>query len=162
VLLALLWWALVGDDPGSWYFGVPAIAVAVAVGLALSSKEIHHPVSPLGALRFIPFFLRDSLSGGVDVALRALRPNMPLVPDLLEYDLRVPEGAPRILVENTLSLLPGTLTADVRGRRLYVHTLVEASYVLDELRELEERVADVFGLELEPATDARDGAGDGS
>ncbi|MDQ3315904.1 MAG: Na+/H+ antiporter subunit E [Actinomycetota bacterium] len=93
-LLALLWWALNGDNAGSWWVGAPAIAAAALVGVALSPRAGPSPTL-LGTLRFVPFFLRQSLVGGADVALRALRPSLPLAPDFLEYRLRLPMGPPR-------------------------------------------------------------------
>ena len=145
-LLALLWWALNGDNAGSWWVGAPAIAAA-----ALSPRAGPSPTL-LGTLRFVPFFLRQSLVGGADVALRALRPSLPLAPDFLEYRLRLPMGPPSAVMAATVSLLPGTLTAEIREGTLRVHTLTEGQAVERDLRELEFRVAGLFGLGTEPAT----------
>lgn len=150
LLLAPLWWALVGDDRGSWWFGAPAILAAALVGVALSPGGGHRPTL-VGTLRFVPFFLRQSLVGGADVALRALRPSLPLAPDFLEYPLRLPQGPPSDVMAATVSLLPGTLTADVEEGRLRVHTLTEGGSVTGDLQDLEARVAGLFGLAARPA-----------
>ncbi|HSL00792.1 MAG TPA: Na+/H+ antiporter subunit E [Rubrobacteraceae bacterium] len=147
-LLALLWWALVGGDAGSWLVGAPAIVGATAASLLLSPGGWRW--TPGGVLRFVPFFVYQSLVGGLDVALRALDPRLPLQPTLLDYKLRLPESPARVFMADTISLLPGTLSAVLEGRDLRVHTLTQGPEVLDNLRELERRVAALFGLELLP------------
>lgn len=150
ILLALLWWALTGGNVGSWWVGAPAIAAAALVGVALSPGAGPRPTL-LGILRFVPFFLRQSLVGGTDVALRALRPNLPLAPAFLDYRLTLPGGPAAAVMAATVSLLPGTLTAELGENNLRVHTLTEGRAVERDLRELELRVAGLFGLDMEPA-----------
>ncbi len=144
-LLALLWWVLTGGDAGSWLIGAPVIVGATVASLALLPAGGWR-WSPAGVLRFVPFFLWQSLVGSVDVALRALRPGLPLHPTLLDYELRLPEKPARVFMANTISLLPGTLSAELEGRRLRVHTLTQGPEVLENLRKLELRVSALFGL----------------
>ncbi len=147
VPLVLVWWVLSSGDAGSWLIGAPVITGAVIVNLALLPARGWR-WTPGGVVRFVPFFLRQSLSGGVDVALRALRPSRPLHPTLLDYTLRLPENPARVFMVSVISLLPGTLSAELEGRHLRVHTLIQGPAVLENLRELEIRVAALFGLEL--------------
>lgn len=149
VLLALLWWVLNGDDVGSWWFGAPAVAAAALFDFALSPGDGPRPTLA-GTARFVPYFLRQSLIGGADVALRALRPSLPLAPGMLEYPHRLPAGPPSAVMAATVSLLPGTLTADMGEGYLRVHTLTEGQDAAGDLRELEARVAGLFGLGTAP------------
>ena len=55
----------------------------------------------------------DILKGGVYVAWRAFDPRMPITPELIEYPLRLPPGLPRVILVNMVSLLPGTLSAEL-------------------------------------------------
>lgn len=140
---ALLWVVLTGGTPGSWLAGGLAVVIAALVSLAL------RPPRPwrgrlLGLLRFLPFFFRQSLLGGIDVAQRALAPGIRLNPVLLEYPLALRPGTSRIFLLNTVSLLPGTLSADLRGDQLIVHGLDGGLPLARDLRRLEARVADLF------------------
>jgi multicomponent Na+:H+ antiporter subunit E len=143
-LLAALWWLLTGPDPQSWVVGGPAIAAALAVRRRLKPFAASY-VSPTGAARFLAFFFRASIAGGVDVVRRAFDPRMPLDPGLTETALRLEEPAGRILAAGAVSLLPGTLTADMDEHRLTVHALDLRLPVRRQLEELEARVA---GLNL--------------
>ncbi len=101
-----------------------------------------------GLLRFIPFFFTRSLMGGTDVAWRAFHPDLPIDPDLIAYPLRLPPGLPQVFMANTVSLLPGTLSAELGQSVLQVHVLDRRRDFVAELEAVEENVARVFGVSL--------------
>jgi len=148
VLFALLWWMLTEGAADSWLVGAPVVVLAaLASGVLLPGTSWSLP----GLLRFIPFFLWHSLRGGVDVAGRALHPRLPISPDLLKHQWRLPTGLPRVFMANTVSLLPGTLSAELGDEFLLVHVIDQTSAFETELTVIEARVARIFGLNL--ATD---------
>ena len=65
---------------------------------------------------------------------------------LLELKLALPAGVPRILMLNTLGLMPGTLGVRLDGDRLKVHVLDERLPVAAEARALEAHIARLFGV----------------
>ena len=151
--LALLWVVLTDGAGASWIVGVPAIAAATAIGLLQPGARWR--LSPLGALRFAAFFLRESVKGGVDVAGRVLRPRMRIAPALLDYPVRLPsQGPSRLFFAFCVSLLPGTLVADIGEHTMLVHALDGSTPVGDELARLEHAVAGLFALDLGPAVGA--------
>ncbi len=103
-----------------------------------------------GAVRFIPWFLVQSVRGGVDVARRALSPSLPLAPGFVTYPVRLGAGPARTFFVNCISLLPGTFSAELReeGAAIRVHVLAEADAVPARLREVEGQVARLFGETL--------------
>jgi multicomponent Na+:H+ antiporter subunit E len=145
LLFAALWWVLAGG--AAWGFGAPVIAAAVGVSLALQPVR-RVRLRPWGMLRFAGYFLTQSPRAGLDVARRAFAPGLPLAPALLDFRLRLPEGPARTLLVNTMSLLPGTLSAGIEGNRLRLHVLDTQLPVEQELREVEARIAAMFGVDL--------------
>lgn len=147
--MALLWVVLVqGDIVGSWAVGLPTVALAVVASYRLTPRPGGR-VRLWGLLRFVPYFVQKSLVGAVDVALRALKPSMPLRPGLIRYELRMrPEVVATIFFVGVISLLPGTLCASLEGRVIEVHVVDRTTDVDAQLAELEERVARVFGESL--------------
>jgi multicomponent Na+:H+ antiporter subunit E len=147
LLFTALWWVLAEGEAKGW-----AVAAASVGGATLASLILLPPGSRrlrVAALaRFVPFFLRESVRGGIDVARRALHPRLPLSPGFIEYRLRLPAGPARVLFATTISLLPGTVSAQLGETHLRVHLLDRSRPVQARLRELEERVASVFGIEL--------------
>ncbi|MBZ0165694.1 MAG: Na+/H+ antiporter subunit E [Candidatus Omnitrophica bacterium] len=144
ILLIILWWLLAGDDPASWYIGVPAIILGVAVKRLLPDVPAAG-WQPVQLLPFTLYFLQQSVLSGWDVIKRTFNPRLPLAPGLLTYTPRVAGAFARVFFANAISLLPGTLSADFDGPDLIVHVLDENSANTDSLRTLEGRVAALFG-----------------
>ncbi|MEQ8263178.1 Na+/H+ antiporter subunit E [Pseudohaliea sp.] len=141
VLYALLWGVLAGFEPGSWSLGVPAVLLATWLSLRL--------LPPVGfrllpVLSFLGYFAWHSLLGAVDVARRALAPRLRLAPALVPFDTALPPGLPRVLLLNSISLTPGTLSADIRDDTVWVHVLDKAGGHEAALAGLEARLARVF------------------
>ncbi|RJX31219.1 MAG: cation transporter [Desulfurivibrio sp.] len=147
VLYAVLWSVLAGLDGRSWIIGLPAVSAAACCSLFFAPQRLC-PLSPLGLLRFIPFFLNLSFWGGCDVMRRALSPVMPLNPGLVRYQVSLPEAPQQVLLLNCISLLPGTISADFSGQCLTIHTIDRDMPVWSTVHLLERRVAAVFGLRL--------------
>ncbi len=145
-ILALLWIVLTGGDRSSWVVGAPVVLLATACSQLVSGR-LRHRWRPAGLLRFLPFFLWRSFCASLDVARRALHPNVLLDPAFMDFHMDLPSGAPRLFMANVVSLLPGTLSAELSGDRLRVHVLDAGSGALEELQDLETRVARVFGLQ---------------
>lgn len=147
LILALMWWALTGGQWGAWWFVLPVLMVATLAPLGLPTPAATWRLSLAGGLQFIPFFLKNSFLGGLDVARRAIAPRLDVQPGLYQHELEVPTESARIFLSHVVSLLPGTLSAELNGTTLTVHALAgsEADVVRD-LREVERVVNRLFGL----------------
>ena len=142
-ILAFVWWVLTNGAADSWLVGVPAIAAAVAIDLYLFRSR-NNRLSLGGSIAFVIFFLKSSISSGLDVTRRTYHPRLPMAPDLIDYPLKLTSPAARRLFVCTISLLPGTLSAGFDGHNLVIHALDVGRPVTKELAIIESRVAAVF------------------
>jgi len=143
LLFSLIWWILSEGTIASWLIGVPAVLLAVVVSIALLPPV---RMAWFQLLKFVPFFLYRSLLGGVDVARRVFQPNMHIDPDLISYPLQLPPGLPQVFMANTISLLPGTLSATLKSNVLTVHVLDTQTGFLAEIQAVEQHVTQIFNL----------------
>jgi multicomponent Na+:H+ antiporter subunit E len=60
----------------------------------------------------------------------------------------LPPGLPQVFMANTVSMLPGTLSAELDEKFLRVHVLDLTGAFASELAVIEVRVARLFGLNL--------------
>jgi len=147
-VLCLLWFTLAGhEDLSSWIVGVPTVIAATWVHTRLSPRDGVR-LSLIGGTRLIPFFLRESLMGGIDVARRVVGPRLNVAPGFLDYRLGLTQPSARVFFIDLVSLLPGTLSADVRGETLRIHALDHGVDPVPDLVRLEERVAALYGETL--------------
>jgi multicomponent Na+:H+ antiporter subunit E len=158
VFFGVGWWMLQTPREPAWVAGGVGVATGLVLHLALGGRSGAR-ISPRGLAAFVPFFLLQSFRGGIDVARRAFSPSLPLSPAFLHYPIRLQEETARVLFINTISLLPGTFSADLQGRALTVHLLSADQEAHSRLAGLEERVARIFSLTL-PAPAGEDDGGD--
>lgn len=152
--ITLLWLGITGGEGDSWVLGVPTIVLALVLFNRLSQNSGQPQTLRLQALPgFASWFLWHSLRGGADVARRALTPRLPLRPGFVRYRLSLPPGAARVFLINCLSLLPGTLSADLEGDELLLHALDLDQDISGETSRAERQVSALFNMEAGPAHD---------
>jgi multicomponent Na+:H+ antiporter subunit E len=103
-----------------------------------------------GFIVFGLLFLKLSLTSGIDVVWRTYHPRLPLNPAMVAYPLRLTSAAARNLFVCTVSLLPGTLSAEFGKDNLVVHVLDVDRPFRQELKLIEDRVAAVFRYPGQP------------
>jgi multicomponent Na+:H+ antiporter subunit E len=143
IIFAFTWWVLTKGAIDSWPIGIPAILAAIYLDYRFfRPRAVRWSVR--GFIVFVFFFIKSSISSGIDVVRRAYHPRLPLNPAMIEYSLRLTSSAARSLFACTVSLLPGTLSVGIDERRLIVHVLDAGRPVKQELNIIEDRVAAVF------------------
>jgi len=139
----LTWWVLTGGATDSWIIGVPAILSALTIDFRFfRSPGIRWSWGAL--LSFAFFFLKSSITSGLDVIQRIYHPRLPLMPAMIVYPLQLESSAAHILFICTVSLLPGTLSTAIERHTLIIHALDVGRPVEHELNIIENRVAAVF------------------
>jgi multicomponent Na+:H+ antiporter subunit E len=127
------WIVLAGPDPRDLPAGVLASGFAVWISLRLmppSSEQL----SLLRLARFIVHFLYQAVTAGIDVALRALSPQLRLQPGFVLYRSQLPPGGKRDAFCTETSLSPGTLPAgETDDGHLLIHCLDVSQPTADRL-----------------------------
>jgi multicomponent Na+:H+ antiporter subunit E len=121
----LVWLLLVGTLDGTEMLAGAVVAVIVtlvsAPHLALLDGIRLRPALPWYVLRFAATFLMALLRANVDMARRVLSPSLPVHPALVEVLTELCSPLGRLLLANSITLTPGTLSVDVNDDRLIVH-----------------------------------------
>ena len=144
VLLGAIWALLSGGGASSWIIGAPAVFVGAWAGRSLGAFD-GNAWSVGGGIRYLPFFLVESVRGGIDVTRRVLASEPRVAPGLQDYRMSLRSPHARLLFVNSVSLLPGTLAVDLRNDMLVVHALDTSTKIDEELRRLERVVGRVYG-----------------
>ena len=126
------------------------VGIAAVIGATWVSLRFLPPIGPryrLAAIAsLVTNFFRQSVVSGMDVAWRALSPNVRLQPGLVACPLRLPAGDKRSAFCALSSLMPGTLPTgtDEQGA-LLVHCLDTSQPVAANLRAEEQLFIRAFG-----------------
>jgi multicomponent Na+:H+ antiporter subunit E len=156
--LVVMWVLLWGDvnlaNVGS--------GVVLAVGLVVvfppgATNDDPMIIRPLATASFLVWFLWALIATNVSVAREVLLPSgrSQIRTAVVATPLRTRSGRLATIIANAITLTPGTLTVDARGRPavLYVHVLsfTDVASVIEEVADLERRVVRAFGTAEEVA-----------
>ena len=78
-------------------------------------------LAPVYILIYLGNFFVALLRANLDLAARVLAPSLPINPALVEINTRLKSPLGKLLLANTITLTPGTLTVDVVDDQLLVH-----------------------------------------
>lgn len=146
-VLAAVWCILTEGNIGNWGVGV------VSAALALAASFVVLPLgaiwfSPRGLILFLIYFMSQSFSAGVRVALLAIQPRLDIHPGIQTVVLRLPDGVGRVILINAMNLLPGTLVLSLNANNLQLHVLNMRGSIEGEIRTAEAHIAKMLGLSL--------------
>ena len=67
------------------------------------------------------------LTASLHVAAVVLNPKMPIDPALIRFKTKFPNTSARVILGNSITLTPGTITIQIKGDEFLVHGLMDAS-----------------------------------
>ncbi len=96
-------------------------------------------------IKYIPWLLYQIILSNIHVAYLVLHPEMPIEPKLIRFKSKLKKDISLVVFANSITLTPGTITADIKDGEYHVHCLDKK--VADDLLtgDIEERVAHIFG-----------------
>jgi multicomponent Na+:H+ antiporter subunit E len=77
--------------------------------------------TPWHVLRYLKVFGMALLYANLDMARRVLSPQLPINPALVEVQTQLKSPLGKLILANSITLTPGTLTVDIVGDHLQVH-----------------------------------------
>ncbi len=124
-VLLLLWLLLAGSLAVQEVVAGAAVALVVTIiaapRLGIFTGMRFSLGAPVALLRYLVHFFKALIIANLDVARRVLAPSLPLRPAVVEVQTGLRSSLGRMLLANSITLTPGTLTIDVRDDRLFVH-----------------------------------------
>jgi multicomponent Na+:H+ antiporter subunit E len=130
ILLAALWWLLSGQtSPLLLGFGVASVAgtVWVTQRMGIVDRESHPVHLSRALLRFWARLVREIVASNLDVTRAILSRPLAIEPHFLRVRTVQPTDLGKVILANSITLTPGTVTVDVEGDELLVHALTRAS-----------------------------------
>lgn len=78
-------------------------------------------------LFYIPWLTWQIVVASLQVAAVVLNPKMPIDPALLRFKTNFPNTSAKVILGNSITLTPGTITVRIKGDEFLVHALMDAS-----------------------------------
>lgn len=84
-------------------------------------------VSWLAVLGYVPWLFGQILKSGFHVSRLILHPALPIAPELIHHKTKLTSDGELVVLGNSITLTPGTITVEVAPGELVVHTIDKSS-----------------------------------
>ena len=122
---ALLWLLLAGTlAPQELVAAATAGILVTAVAgsrLAIFTGIRFSVAAPLHLVRYLIHFFGALVRANLDMARRVLNPSLPIRPAVVEVKTELESSLGKLLLANSITLTPGTLSVDLQDDRILVH-----------------------------------------
>lgn len=134
-LLSAFWLALSGlFDVFHVTLGIISVVLVILVNYRLRNyhffREETSPGIRLNLFRFllfIPWLVKEIVIASLQVAFIVLHPRVPANPAVLRFKTHLPNMRAKVILGNSITLTPGTLTLWIKNDEFLVHSLADFS-----------------------------------
>ncbi|MCD6542916.1 MAG: Na+/H+ antiporter subunit E [Flavobacteriaceae bacterium] len=92
-------------------------------------------------IQYFFVFILALIKSNFDVARRVISPSLPINPGIVKFKTKLNNGFARMVLANTITLTPGTLTLDAIGNTFYIHWI---DVVSDDPKIVYKEIAESF------------------
>lgn len=97
------------------------IALLYRDGLSFFTEFRWTPKAILAGIAYYAYFFRQLVRSNLRLAAIVVDPDLPIEPGILKVRTGLKSSMGRLMLANSITLTPGTLTVEVEGEWLYVH-----------------------------------------
>ena len=149
IILFLLWLLLAGINRDELIIGgVTALILSILFTpkVSIIGCVSLHPKAIFYFIIYIFVFLKELVMSTLDVTRRVLSRQLPINPGIVKVRTKLKCPLGRIVLANSITLTPGTMTVETRGEYFYIHWIDIQS---DDIQETTEAIVSTFEKYLE-------------
>ena len=149
VLGLLIWLGLNGSVSREVLFTGIAVTIIISlfyIGSGVFTEVKLTPRTLVALIVWIAVFLVELIKSNIDVMSRVVTPQVRINPAIVEVKTKLKSNLGRLALANSITLTPGTLTADIDGDTLYIHWIDASSTDIDGATR---KIVDKFEKHLE-------------
>ncbi len=123
--MLLLWILLTGslalDELVVGIFVAAIVSLISAPYINILDGIKYHPTAIISVFTYLGYFFIELIKANFDMARRVLSPSLPISPELLEVETQLESKLGQMLLANSITLTPGTLSVELRHNHILVH-----------------------------------------
>lgn len=134
--LLLFWVMLMGSLSLEVFLVGMAASFAIAFlyrdGLSFFTEFRATPAAFVAGFQYYAYFLTELIKSNFRIASIVVSPSLPINPGIVKVRTKLKSRMGRLMLANSITLTPGTLTVELSGEWLYVHCVTVDSADIDE------------------------------
>ena len=108
--------------------GLLSVLIVTIISSRMNLIIFDQPILQLYFIKFIPYgfwLMIQILRSNIDVCIRILNPKLPINPQLVTVKSTQASNLAKVIYANSITLTPGTISIDLDGSEIEVHSLSE-------------------------------------
>ncbi len=102
---------------------VGAIVSLIVVYFFIERSKLNLLSVLIKYILFIPLFVKELIISNIEVAKIVLSPKIDIKSGIVEIQTKLENDSDKLLLANSITLTPGTLTLELNEDHLYIHVL---------------------------------------
>ncbi len=138
-------WVLLSGKLDVFHLSVGFLGAALIAWVNTKSRHLNEPPLPLARLvLYWPWLFWEIVKSNLNITKIILDPKLPINPRLIQYRTNLGSNPAVVLLGNSITLTPGTVTIEVSSSELEIHALDDLSSNGLESRTMERKIAEAF------------------
>ena len=137
-------WLLLSESFDGLHMGM---GICVAFGVAWMNTERSSTRLSIRGWRmlwYFPWLVGRILQSGFHLSVLILHPDLPIDPKMIRHKTKLQDDGSIVLLGNSITLTPGTITVEVESQDLVVHAMDDSSANDVTSRRIEQRIDGLF------------------
>jgi len=132
----MIFWVML---EGSFAFDVLIVGAGVSAviallypnGLSFFTEFRATPQAAFAGFRYYAYFFKELFKSNIRLAAIVLTPSLPINPGIVKVRTKLKSRMGRLMLANSITLTPGTLTVEIKDEWIYVHWVTVDSVDID-------------------------------
>ncbi|MBU1423109.1 MAG: Na+/H+ antiporter subunit E [Bacteroidetes bacterium] len=156
VILLALWLIFSGHyDVMHISLGVAATIIVVVINYRLLKVDLYperdEPYLPIKLIRlpaYLLWLVKEIFMANLQVAYLVIHPKMPIDPFLVTFETKLPTSAAKVILGNSITITPGTITIDIEHDKFLVHCIIPGTAGSLENGQMQSRIMKLYQDEI--------------
>ncbi len=109
-----------------------AISLLFGRGLSFFTEFRLTPDAFVAGLKYFAYFFKELVIANIRLAKIVLSPSLPINPGIIKVRTRLKSKMGRLMLANSITLTPGTLTVEIKDEWLYIHCVTVESTDIEQ------------------------------
>lgn len=98
-------------------------------------------IKPIAYFKYLGVFIKELIMANIDVAKRVIDPKLPINPGIVAIKTNLKQDYKKLILANSITLTPGTITMDVQNDTLFIHWI---DVTTTDIKEASKEIAGSF------------------
>jgi len=133
-------WLMLSESFDWLHMGMGVVAALAVAWLNTERNSARSSIRVWRMALYFPWLVGRILHSGIHLSYLILHPALPIDPKMIRHQTNLKDEGSIVLLGNSITLTPGTITVEVESKELVVHAMDDSSAEDVTSRRIEQRI----------------------